>query len=657
MKAAGHADPYAVRNKPEPAKGGRSFRLWPILTAVAGVAVIVVGILILSKMNVFQASESSDALAATTTVPSTVALEGLPRAELERHFSELDEVLHKDLTLTLTPDPVEAGHSEEPLVLTLSQADSGAGLDLQRLKSDLDAGVGQERGDSYLLDPRNYLVWNEETLRNRLNAFAAEYGTEFAPASDELGAVEDGDANAEGVKPEKVLLVRSGVIGRGFTAENLYESVRDAWQLALIAEDPEAALDSAMSYEFRVPEPVDVDQLYERYCKDAVEPQLEKTTGNVTEGEDGYAFDREALTAALETLAPGEELRVGIFATHPQLTAKELRKTLFKDVIAEAHTRHTAIANRTNNLKLACKEIDGTILMPGEEFSFNKTVGQRTEEKGYKEAIAYVSGGESKPEVGGGICQVASSIYYAVLQADLETTQRQPHMYKVDYVPIGMDATIYWGSLDYRFKNTSPYPIKIEASVSGGKVHIKLLGTEWKDYTVELSSEILETTEPETVEKEVPNDGTYKNGEVITTAYTGYKVATYRTTRSKSTGKKIETTQIAISRYKKRDKVIAKVVGAPTNPTPTNPTQKPTEKPTQKPTEKPTNPPPSSSETNPPPSSSETNPPPSSSETNPPPSSSETNPPPSSSETNPPPSSSETNPPPPSSNEGGGEEP
>ena len=613
VKAAGRTDPYAVKNKPEPVKQSKA-RVWPILTAVAAVAVLVVGILIYTKSRgpATPTATTTEALAATTTVPSTVALEGMPRAELEQRFAELNEALKNDLTLTLTPNPVEAGHSEEPLVLTLSQADTGVGLDLEKLKADLDAGVGQERGDSYLLDPRDYLTWNDEGLNGVLEAFTEEYGTAFEPAADELGEVQDSDANAEGVKPEKVLLLRSGVTGRGFSAEDLYEAAREAWQLALIAEEPTEALTPALSYEFRVPEPLDVDTLYERYCKDAVEPQLEKTTGEVKEGKDGYSFDREALSAALETLGPGEELRVGIFTTHPQLTAKELRKTLFKDVIAEAHTTHTNIANRTNNLKLACKEIDGTILMPGETFSFNKVVGQRTEEKGYKEAIAYVSGGESKPEVGGGICQVASSIYYAVLQADLKTVERQPHMYKVDYVPIGMDATIYWGSLDFKFQNSSPYPLKIEASVSGGKVHIKLLGTEWKDYTVELSSEILETTEFEVVEKEVPNDGTYKNGEVITTGYTGYKVATYKTTRSIKTGKKIETTQIAISRYKKRDKVIAKVVGSPTNPTnptnPTSPTSKPTEKPTEKPTQPPTNPtPPPSSETTPP--SSETDPP------------------------------------------------
>ena len=659
-KAAGRTDPYAVKNKPAAAQS--KSRLWPILAAVAGVAVLVVGILIFTKA---QANKPIETVPVTTTTepPSTVPLEGMPRADVEKRFAELNGILQGDLVLTLNPNPAEVGHTEEPLVLTLTAADTGVGIDLDRLKADMDAGVGLERGDSFLVDPRDYLVWNDEAVHSALEAFTAEYGTTYEAPSAELTGVEPSDANAEGTLPEKVLLVRTGVTGRGFTAEDLYKTVSDSWQLCVIAEEPESALRPSRSYELRIPEPPDVEQLYGEFCKDALEPRLIKATGEVQEGEDGYAFDREALAAALETAGEGAELRAPIFVTHPELTAKDLRESLFQDTLAEAHTKHTNIYNRTNNLKLACKEIDGTIVMPGEVFSFNQVVGQRTEEKGYLPAIAYVSGGESKPEVGGGICQVASSIYYAVLQADLKTVERQPHMYLVDYVPGGMDATIYWGSLDYKFENTSPYPIKIQASVSGGKVHIVLLGTEWKDYTVELTYEVLETTEWETVEKEVPNDGTYRNGEVITTPYTGYKIATYRTTRDRETGKKLETTEIAISRYKKRDKVIAKVTNtAPTNPT--NPTSKPTTKPTTqptqpttKPTTQPTQP---SSETSPPPSSSET-PPPSSSETEPPPSSSETEPPPppSSSETEPPPppSSSETEPPPSSSEDNGGEEP
>ena len=585
VKSVGRADPYAVRNKP--AKQEVRNRLWPILAAVAGVAVLVIGILILNqggnKLPV--PAESSDAPI------STRELLGMPRAQLEQRFAQLDSQLKQDLALTLEPAPADPQRTEAPILLTLSSAESGAGLDLTKLKTDLDAGVGQEQGDSYLLDPRDYLTLDEQGLRRFLQSVADEYGTKFEPSSVTLedAAPEDAPKDEEAEAPRKVLIIRTGLVGRDFTADQLFDSVKAAYETVLVAEEPEAAMKVKLSYPLQVPDPVDPEELSQLYCKEPVNAALDKKSGDITPEEDGFGFDKEELSAALAAAEPGAELRVPLTTLHPEIDAKFLSENLFQDVVGEAHTKHTSNSNRTTNLKLACAAIDGTIVLPGETFSFNETVGERTEAKGYKEALAYVSGGQSKPETGGGICQVASSIYYAVLQADLNTVAREPHMFMVDYVPFGMDATVYWGYLDYKFENSSPFPIQIEASVSGGKVHIVLHGTEWKDYTVELSYEILETDPWTTVEKEVPNDGTYSKGQVITTPYTGYKVATYKTTHDRETGKKLETTQIGISRYNRRDRVVAKPVGEaaprPTQPTPTQP--KPTQPtPTQpKPTE------------------------------------------------------------------------
>lgn len=156
------------------------------------------------------------------------------------------------------------------------------------------------------------------------------------------------------------------------------------------------------------------------------------------------------------------------------------------DVLGRYDSYHTNIYARTTNLILACKAIDGTVLQPGETFSFNKIVGERTAAKGYREATIYVSG-ETEPALGGGVCQVASTIYMAALLADLQIVERYPHMFPVTYVPPGMDATIYWGSLDFRFKNTSGSPLGIRASVSGGQVHIKLIGKKFSDRTVKMT--------------------------------------------------------------------------------------------------------------------------------------------------------------------------
>ena len=535
---------------------------------MAGVAVLVVGILILTKGgNKIPESASTESAA-----PSTVALEGMPRAELEQRFRELNRIYDKELTLRLSPETTEGEPTEEPFTLSLTRAQSGVGLDLKKLAADLDAGTGREseQADSYLLDPRDYFTMDEDAIRAVLDAFVAENGTKYEPSTAELDepGEEDQPEDEEQEAPGKILVVHTGVPGRSFTTEQLFDAVKEAYETALIAEDPEAVMEPALSYQLRLPELVDPEALHEQFCTEAVNASYDPENDKILEGKEGFGFDPELLTAALAEAGPGEILRIPMARIQPEIDAKTLQSKLFQDVIGEAHTNHTSNSNRTNNLRLACEAIDGTVVLPGQVAA-----------KGYKEALAYVSGGQTKPELGGGVCQVATSIYYAVLQADLKSVQRSPHMYTVDYVPLGMDATVYWGYLDYKFENTSPYPIKIEADVSGGKVHMILHGTEWKDYTVKLSYEILEKEPWEVVEKEVPNDGTYYNGQTITSPYTGYKVQTYRTTKDRETGKVIETTKIALNHYDKRDKVVAKLTGGstpqPTEPKPTEP--KPTE--------------------------------------------------------------------------------
>lgn len=555
-------------------------RIWPVLAAVAGVLVLVVGILILTED-----SRNSKKAGATN---STVEFAGMPRADLERRFTELDMMIRKDLVLTLTPELKRGETAEEPLVLTLSDAVSDVHLDLVQLTADLNAGKGREdaNADSYVLDPRDYLVFSEDSLRAEIEEFVAQNASEYAesavkledapkemqPTESQKPSEEEEEQPVEELPPAKLMTVHTGSVGRKLDAKEIYRVVTDSYALALIAEKPEEVMQPKMSYELEVPSPVDIETLWKRFCKDPVEPELDVKTGEVTDGENGFGFDREELQAMLEAAKPSEEVQILLTALKPQMDAETLRNSLFQDVLAEAHTDHTANYNRTNNLKLACEAMDGTIVLPGEEFSFNRTVGQRTEAKGYREALVYTGGGQSKPEVGGGVCQVASSIYYAVLQADLETTERAAHMFLVDYVPFGMDATVYWGSLDYKFRNNSPYPIKIESSVHDGQVHVVLYGTEWKDYTVELDYQILSRDAWETVEKEVPDDGTYYNGEVITTPYTGYRVKTFKTTKNKKTGEE-KTTEIAVSQYNRRDRVIAKLEEKPTEPSETDPTE------------------------------------------------------------------------------------
>jgi vancomycin resistance protein YoaR len=282
----------------------------------------------------------------------------------------------------------------------------------------------------------------------------------------------------------------------------------------------------------------------------------------------GYSFDLEALKAQIAAAGEGQSVTVPFHFTPAALTKAAIESTLFQDVLGSVSTNHTNDSNRNTNLKLACKAINGKLIRPGETFSYNATLGERTEKKGYKPAGAYMAG-KTVETVGGGICQVSSTLYYACLKADLEIVERTAHGYTVSYMPYGMDATVSWGSLDYKFKNNTDYPIRIEAWVSGGQVHVKLIGTDTKDYYVKMTYETVEgPTEGKTVYQDFKwnNKEGYKDGDVIQTAYTGRTVKSYRVKYSKATDEKISSTYEATSRYKTRDKIIARVEPQPTEP-------------------------------------------------------------------------------------------
>lgn len=131
--------------------------------------------------------------------------------------------------------------------------------------------------------------------------------------------------------------------------------------------------------------------------------------------------------------------------------------------------------NRNTNIDLACNEIDGTIINPGETFSFWEIVKETSSEKGYKEADAFDSHGNTIHALGGGICQISSTIYNAVLKEEsLEVIERHPHSNYVAYVPKNKDASVNYGTADFKFKNNSDVPIKIYTRLEDKKVIVEI---------------------------------------------------------------------------------------------------------------------------------------------------------------------------------------
>jgi vancomycin resistance protein YoaR len=207
----------------------------------------------------------------------------------------------------------------------------------------------------------------------------------------------------------------------------------------------------------------------------------------------------------------------------------------------------TSIENRINNIILATKAINGTLLMPGQVFSFNETVGERTRARGYKEAGVIV-GDQIESGLGGGICQVSSTLYNAVLGSSLKATERRNHSLPLSYVPKGLDATVDWGHIDFKFENTLDTPVYIEGYVKNKNVYFNIYANqELKKRTYKMETSISDTIEPNT---KYIDDPTLNEGEtkVVKKPSTGYKIKVYRKTFENS--KLINTELISSDTYR-----------------------------------------------------------------------------------------------------------
>lgn len=209
----------------------------------------------------------------------------------------------------------------------------------------------------------------------------------------------------------------------------------------------------------------------------------------------GYELDTDDLYAQItQAVANGNvnaNIEAKIIEVAPEHTVEYMKEHFGR--ISYAQTKTTSNSDRNRNIQLAAAEFNGMRVEPGETVSFNKTTGERTEAKGYRPAGAY-SGGFLVQEPGGGVCQVSTTLYNAVVKADLEVLERSPHSRVSDYVPIGLDAAVNWPSQDFKFKNTSDYPIFIVAEFADQKLTFKIYGKQLDDGVyIKLESEKTET--------------------------------------------------------------------------------------------------------------------------------------------------------------------
>lgn len=303
-------------------------------------------------------------------------------------------------------------------------------------------------------------------------------------------------------------------------------------------------------------EKIDIEKIHKEIYREAKDAYITENPTEVHAHISGIDFLIPIEEAKKIIEEEKEEYIIPLKITIPNKTLESLSAKAFPDKLAEFITRYDASnKNRSINLALASDKINGTIVLPGEVFSYNKTVGERTIAKGYKEAAVY-SGGKVIQGIGGGICQLSSTLYNTALYANLEITNRSNHRFLTSYVQEGRDATVSWGTIDFCFKNTRKYPIKIVSIVNNGLVKVQIFGIkEENEYDVEIQTKVLETIPYKT---NYINDNELKEGtEVIQqNGSDGAKSETYKIL--KLNGKIVSKTLLSTDTYSSLEKIVKK---------------------------------------------------------------------------------------------------
>lgn len=306
--------------------------------------------------------------------------------------------------------------------------------------------------------------------------------------------------------------------------------------------------------EYKIADEVNLEQIHSEIFKEPKDAYFTTDPYAIYPHVDGIDFNI-TMEEAKNILANSENsFTIPLKIISPNITTSQINEKAFPDLLGNYSTTYsTANTNRSTNIRLASSKINGIIIMPGETFSYNKTVGKRTTSAGFKTAAVY-SGGEVTTGIGGGICQVSSTLYNAVLYANLEIVERYNHGFNPGYVPAGRDATVSWGGPDFVFKNTRNYPVRIVCSGGGGTINCKIFGLKSdNEYDVEVQSYITQYIPFKTISQ---NDASLPAGttKVIEKGSNGCRSVAYRIL--KQNGNIVSKTLLSNDTYSPHNRIV-----------------------------------------------------------------------------------------------------
>ena len=349
------------------------------------------------------------------------------------------------------------------------------------------------------------------------------------------------------VKDDK-LIITSGKTGNKVDEQKLADYIYTAVTTETDAQEQTIEIPVITSE----PDPIDIDKIHSEVYKEVKDAYYTKDPFTIYPEQKGIDFDVESAKVLIQE--PKEQYEIQLKITNPSKTVKEIGTEAFPDLLGVCKTNYVASnKNRTTNLILAAGKINGTVLLPGEEFSYNGVVGKRTVEAGYKNAATY-SNGQVVDDIGGGICQISSTLYDAAVFANMDITVRRNHQFVTSYLPAGKDATVVWGSQDFKFKNSRKYPVRITATVSGGVATVQIWGVkEDVEYDISIETKQISTIKYTTQYVEDPSlpAGTQK---VSQAGANGRKVQAYKV--MKLNGQVVSRTLLSTDTYRAMTRIV-----------------------------------------------------------------------------------------------------
>lgn len=348
------------------------------------------------------------------------------------------------------------------------------------------------------------------------------------------------------VENEK-LIITSGKKGIKVKEDELLQTIRDTIK---INGDSSVIID--VKVDEVEPSAIDLEKIRSEIYKEVKDAYYTTNPFTIYPEVNGVDFDIENAKTIISE--PKEQYEIPLIITKANKTVQEIGTEAFPDLLATFSTNYNAgDTNRTTNLKLSAGKINGTVLLPGDEFSYNKIVGERTIEAGYKMAATF-SGGKVVDGLGGGICQISSTLYDAVVMANLDVTVRRNHQFVTSYLPGGKDATVVWGSQDFKFVNSRKYPVRITATVSGGVATVQVWGVKEEveyDITIETKKTATIPYTTQYVKDSTLPKGTQK---VVQNGNNGSKYEAYKVMRLN--GEVVSRTLLSKDTYNAKNKIV-----------------------------------------------------------------------------------------------------